>query len=373
MKLTILFTLLFPVFVFAQQPTVLDIFNNTPYTDENDVTLEDGDVIHVIWAGPDNVINSPILTIGEVNSGQPTGDDQLLEVHAVGENYPPGFGQFSFSISAYPAGDPQSRRPQVDDRIYVRAFNTNNTQTATYYGDAQLYIVQGVNGEDYDPLIDMGSTDSSLPVELSSFTAVGGNKEVVLEWATESELNNIGFIISRSTSEDGVYKELDSYKTLKELKGAGSITTQTTYHYVDGNLINETTYWYKLYDVHISGKVNELKTISAIPNADNDNYLANYIPEQYLLKQNYPNPFNPETKIEIQVPEDEKAGFTQVSVYNAVGQKIRTLFNGQLNPGIHFLIWDGKSDAGSGMPSGIYFYSVKNNRYSEIKKMLLVR
>jgi len=213
---------LWPFFILAQQPTVIDVFNSNPYQDENGATLEDGDVIHVIWTGLDNNIDPLVLTIGQPNSGQPTGDDQLLEVHAVGENFPPGFGQFSFAVDAYPDGDALGRRPQAGDTIYVRAFNSNDTQTATHYDDAQIYVVQGVNGEDYDPIINMNDTDVSLPVELSSFIAIGGNREVTLKWATSSEVNNLGFILKRSDSEDGAFQEVASYKSSEELKGKES-------------------------------------------------------------------------------------------------------------------------------------------------------
>ena len=96
-------------------------------------------------------------------------------------------------------------------------------------------------------------------------------------------------------------------------------------------------------------------------------------PQKFKLFQNYPNPFNPDTKIEIHIPGGAWMGTTQVSIYNSLGQKVRTLINAPLNAGIYFLTWDGKSDFGNIMPSGSYYYSVKNGGNYKIKKMLLIR
>ena len=91
-----------PMFLFAQ-PTPLDVANSTPYTDENSVTLQDGDIIQLLYAGADNTIDPPVLTIGQPTSGQPTDDDVVLETHIIGENQPPGFGLFSFTTTAFSA------------------------------------------------------------------------------------------------------------------------------------------------------------------------------------------------------------------------------------------------------------------------------
>ncbi|GAG52482.1 unnamed protein product, partial [marine sediment metagenome] len=183
--------------------TTITIANSTPYTDQNSATLNDGDLIQIIYAGPDDTIDPPLLTTGQPTSGQPTDDDVLLETHAIGENFPAGSGQFSFTIPAYAAG---GGSPELGDVIYVRGFNSNDLQTATWYGDAQSYTVLNVNGESYDPLIDAGQTDTPLPVELNSFNAYAGNGEVYLKWTTSSELNNAGFRVERKLKDSNSYE-----------------------------------------------------------------------------------------------------------------------------------------------------------------------
>ncbi|NOX89260.1 MAG: T9SS type A sorting domain-containing protein [Calditrichaeota bacterium] len=89
------------------------------------------------------------------------------------------------------------------------------------------------------------------------------------------------------------------------------------------------------------------------------------LPEGFSLKQNYPNPFNPVTTIPFAIKE---AGVVQLTVYNTLGQKIRTLVNQKLNPGEYNIRWD----AGN-LPSGIYFYELKYNGKQSVRRMTLIK
>ncbi len=95
------------------------------------------------------------------------------------------------------------------------------------------------------------------------------------------------------------------------------------------------------------------------------------IPEKYSLSQNYPNPFNPETSVKYQLPE---AGNVSMVVYNAVGQKIRTLVNEHKQAGSYTVTWDGCNDRGLQVGSGIYFIRMKAGRkFVEMKKIVLIQ
>jgi hypothetical protein len=74
--------------------------------------------------------------------------------------------------------------------------------------------------------------DASLPVELTSFTARQEGKFLMLKWVTESELDNLGFILERRTIADSSagWVELANYLTHSELQGQGSVTTRTDYY-----------------------------------------------------------------------------------------------------------------------------------------------
>ncbi len=88
-------------------------------------------------------------------------------------------------------------------------------------------------------------------------------------------------------------------------------------------------------------------------------------PSSYQLKQNYPNPFNPKTIIEFLIPEKQKI---DLSVYNALGQKIKTLVNQELEAGKHFIEFDG-----SDLNTGIYFYELRADQFKSTKKMVLIK
>jgi hypothetical protein len=98
--------------------------------------------------------------------------------------------------------------------------------------------------------------------------------------------------------------------------------------------------------------------------------LSGALPLQYSLGQNYPNPFNPSTVIPFSLKE---AGHAQLSVYNLLGQQIKTIIDGELEVGDHQAVWDGTDGNGAVVASGIYFYRLDSSAYSETKKMVLMK
>jgi uncharacterized repeat protein (TIGR03803 family) len=90
----------------------------------------------------------------------------------------------------------------------------------------------------------------------------------------------------------------------------------------------------------------------------------------FQLSQNYPNPFNPSTVISYQLPAFSNV---KLSIYNMLGQKIKTLVNGFQNAGEHSLVWDATDEKNNPVSSGMYFYSLVTNEMSLQKKMVLVR
>lgn len=89
------------------------------------------------------------------------------------------------------------------------------------------------------------------------------------------------------------------------------------------------------------------------------------VPTDYALRQNYPNPFNPITVIEYSLPEASKVN---LNVYNVLGEKIMELVNKNLGSGTYQVYFDGNN-----LPSGIYYYSLITEKYSTIRKMILVK
>jgi hypothetical protein len=95
-----------------------------------------------------------------------------------------------------------------------------------------------------------------------------------------------------------------------------------------------------------------------------------YLPTEPELFQNYPNPFNPNTTIKFYLNAEARV---KLSIYNSVGQKVRTLLNSYLPQQRHLVEWHGENDQGQQVSSGIYFYVLQINDRQIVKKMLLLK
>jgi hypothetical protein len=93
-------------------------------------------------------------------------------------------------------------------------------------------------------------------------------------------------------------------------------------------------------------------------------------PNSISLAQNYPNPFNPSTEIGFALNQE---GAASLAIYDILGRNIRTLLDGRHAAGGYSITWDGKNEAGSDAPSGIYLYRLTAGSYSAAKRMTLVR
>ncbi len=114
-----------------------------------------------------------------------------------------------------------------------------------------------------------------------------------------------------------------------------------------------------------SEKVKKLFNTYGLVTAIDMNAENNTLPVQYLLKQNYPNPFNPVTKIEFHLA---PAGFTTLSVYNALGQEVAKLVDEKLERGVHAVTFQVTN-----VPTGVYFYKIKSGEFSQVCKMMLIK
>jgi len=89
------------------------------------------------------------------------------------------------------------------------------------------------------------------------------------------------------------------------------------------------------------------------------------IPDAYKLAQNYPNPFNPTTNIQYSIPENS---FTTLIVYDYLGRELQTLFRGHRAAGTYEVTFNGGS-----LSSGVYYYKLSTEKFSDTKKMILVK
>jgi len=98
--------------------------------------------------------------------------------------------------------------------------------------------------------------------------------------------------------------------------------------------------------------------------------LPNTLPKSYNLLANFPNPFNPSTEIGYELPELTDVN---LSVYNILGQRVKTLINMRQQPGIYSVNWDGRDGEGHDISSGIYFYRLTTNNFDAARQMMLVK
>ncbi len=94
------------------------------------------------------------------------------------------------------------------------------------------------------------------------------------------------------------------------------------------------------------------------------------IPVKMALLQNYPNPFNPSTTIEFNISTPSKVSLV---IYNIQGEVVVTLADGFLSPGVYTISWDGRTDDGTSVPGGVYFYKLKSGSFEAVRKMIYVK
>ena len=192
-----------------------------------------------------------------------------------------------------------------------------------------------------------GDNGLPLPVELNAFSASTSVKGVELRWTTATEKNNSGFDVQRSNDNA-------SWSNLKFIQGAGTSNSPKEYYYLDNNVTTQK-YYYRLKQIDNDGTVKYLKTVEASVEA----------PNRYELFQNYPNPFNPTTRISFSIL---KAGSVTLSIYNAMGQKVRAYSNQYSDAGVYEIEVNAAQ-----LPSGTYFYKLETGDFSQVKKMTIVK
>jgi hypothetical protein len=94
------------------------------------------------------------------------------------------------------------------------------------------------------------------------------------------------------------------------------------------------------------------------------------LPREYYLSANYPNPFNPNTVIRFGLP---KPSEIMLSVYNVLGRRVATLANGHYPAGHHEVVWDGTNLLGVQVASGVYFYRIEAEDFTQSRKMVLLK
>lgn len=234
---------------------------------------------------------------------------------------------------------------------------------ALYYSvgsiTSQWFVATGIP---YAPTVN--EVEASLPIELASFTASRNGNAIYLRWGTESEIENLGFLIERSAN-DGHWQEIASYKDDPTLAGQGSVTHTTEYSYSDKNIIDDFKYDYRLADVSYSGDITFHYLDSKV-----DGTTSALLPSELTVFKNYPNPFNPSTNLSWHLNE---ADVVVVNIYDVSGQLITELVNRHQSSGYHEKQWDGRDYSGAIVSAGVYLVSVRSGNHTQTRKMLILK
>ncbi len=196
-----------------------------------------------------------------------------------------------------------------------------------------------------------------LPVELTAFSASVNEGKVILNWQTETEINNYGFEIERVMITGQLLPVNEKWEKIGFIEGAGNSNIPKSYLFTDNSQIEERKRSYRLKQLDLDGKFTYSEEITVELSA---------IPAEFSLSQNYPNPFNPSTIIEFSLPNDSDV---KLKVYNLLGQEVVSLIDGEMKAGYHKV----KFDATSGLASGVYLYKIHAGEYSAVKKLMLLK
>lgn len=229
---------------------------------------------------------------------------------------------------------------------YNQSSSTNNDLYCVCFTNQDVgYCVGGASESIYLKTINGGG--GVLPVELTYFTGQAENQKIVLKWKTASELNNNGFEIQRKDSKS-------DFRTIGFVQGGGTTSIPKEYFYSDYNLSSEK-YFYKLKQIDFNGRYEYSNVIEI-------DFLSI---DKFTLEQNFPNPFNPSTKIIYQLP---LANEVSLKVYDVLGNEVATIVNEYKEAGRYEAQFNG-----SELTSGIYFYELKTGKYTENKKMIILK
>ncbi len=229
---------------------------------------------------------------------------------------------------------------------YLSAFNSNTgSMHTTFLGGTSLYY--------YNEITHMLQYDSLVPFIDDITTLTKNSAGVSDERISVNRLpallgTNAKFILSESVPQY-------SNKIIKLNEISGRTYAGIIYGGIRAILPNNTPSFPSDY----------ILKVYITPKTVNVNHIGITIPENYELAQNYPNPFNPETNIKFSIP---RAAYTKLSVYDELGREVTKLVDVKLDAGVYEMKWDG-----AGFSSGVYYYKLESNTFSETKKMFLLK
>jgi len=314
-----------------------------------------------------------------VNGGLPCDDPGVTPYNIRRDREPTGITYNEFDGFFYIANDDRTRILRYKT-TFGEAVDAKFVQGADLEGitsdptTGYLYIVVGVDGIGDDGISRVLVYNSNLD-SLSEFTVANRVRDPE-GIAYNQQLNHL-FLVSHSSLKIFEYTLNGEYVTDYDISSLDPTPSDPLgLTFAPSSDTNDDPDNFNLYIV--DRQIDN----DPIPENDRDGLIyetrigevgtgTDSIPSGFRLSQNYPNPFNPETEIRFQSP---KTTQVVMKIYNVNGQEIRSLLDKRLfAAGTYAVRWDGKDDHGHPVSSGVYFYQLKADEFSEVKKMSLLR
>lgn len=257
-----------------------------------------------------------------------------------------GKGHDTYTYSIYYAND--------DDGL-----NTNNPDPADPPTDDNTHLTNVRN-----QIVLVGTVDDTLPVQLSSFTAViTGQNYVKLDWITQTESSMCGYYVYRSES-----NVLETASQVSLLIPATNTSSEHRYSHLDTE-VHEGTWYYWLESVGYAGESDYYGCILVnIESGDED--ISPDLSLVTSINKVFPNPFNPVTTISYDL---KKAETVKISIYNVKGEKVKELLSEDKQPGSYRLVWNGDDALGRALASGTYIIKLSAGDTHCSKRAVLMK
>jgi hypothetical protein len=249
-----------------------------------------------------------------------------------------------------------------DGDIVTLSDDAGNPVVSLYYGEDAIVDESVTRDPDIEGFFDAHSEaspagelfspgrtldGSELPVELQSFEAVRDGQDAVLQWVTASETNNSGFTVQQLRN--------DTFREIAFVDGAGTTSQPQQYIHRVRNL-DAGTYTFRLAQVDFDG------TTTLSPSVE----VAIPLAQVFALTAAYPNPFRNTARFALEVQETQDVS---VTLYNMLGQRIRSVFDGTVRAGTPQALVINGSD----LSSGVYVYRIEGRTFSTTQQIALVK
>lgn len=206
--------------------------------------------------------------------------------------------------------------------------------------------------------------NQTLPVQLSTFDAFNQQEgTVMIQWITQSESNLDGYRLFRNNN-----NSLDTSVMLDVFISGTNTSQSQTYSHIDETITENGIYYYWIQMIDYDGTNSFYGP--AILQVDDDFNNSVDVAYKTGFVSIYPNPFNPTTTISYYL---ELNSPVLVDIYNIKGQLVKTFDVGMQTIGFHKVVWNGESNTGNSLPSGIYFSRMKTQAKTDIKKIILLK